>query len=238
MGHMLENYLKTGAAEFGADLDDCMVRRFFDYKRILLEWNEKMNLTAIRDDREIILKHFTDSLSILPYIRGKRKLIDVGTGAGFPGIPLKIVLPQLETVLLDSLEKRIRFLETVISELELDAITAVHSRAEDAGKSPEHREAYDVAVARAVASLPVLLEYCLPLIKTGGTFIAMKGSSEEEVAASAKALAILGGEIRQIDNFLLPGSDIKRSVVIVRKVRQTPTKYPRKAGKPSKEPLV
>jgi len=238
MDKMLAEYLKTGAAEYGAELDDCMVGRFFEYKRLLLEWNEKMNLTAITDDREIILKHFIDSLSILPYVKEVRNVVDVGTGAGFPGIPLKIALPGLEAVLMDSLEKRIKFLETVIGELGLDGARAVHSRAEDAGRSEKYREAFDVAVARAVASLPVLLEYCLPLVKTGGIFVAMKGSSEDEVAASGIALDILGGEIEEVKNFVLPGSDMKRSVIIVRKVRQTPTKYPRKAGKPSKEPLL
>lgn len=238
MDQMLADFLKSGAAEYGAELDDSMVRLFFEYKRLLLEWNEKMNLTAITDDKDIILKHFVDSLSILPYIKEAKKIVDVGTGAGFPGIPLKIALPGLDAVLMDSLEKRIKFLETVIDELGLKGTEAVHIRAEDAGRFDSFREAFDAAVARAVAAMPVLLEYCLPLVKTGGIFIAMKGSSEDEVAASKKALDILGGEIQEVRNFVLPGSDIKRSVIIVRKVRQTPTKYPRKAGKPSKEPLV
>lgn len=238
MDHTLADYLKAGAAEYGAELDECMVRRFFEYKGIMLEWNRKMNLTAITEDRDIILKHFTDSLSILPYVKDKKRLADVGTGAGFPGIPLKIVLPGLETVLMDSLEKRVKFLEAVIGELRLEGVTAVHIRAEDAGRTEKYREAFDAAAARAVASMPVLLEYCLPLVKTGGIFIAMKGSSEEKAAVSKKALEILGGEIEEARNFVLPGSDIKRSIIIVRKVRQTPTKYPRKAGKPSKEPLI
>lgn len=238
MDNMLAEYLKNGAAAYGAELDDRMTGMFFEYKRMLLEWNEKMNLTAITDDREIILKHFVDSLSILPYVKGAGRIVDVGTGAGFPGIPLKIVLPALETVLLDSLEKRIRFLEAVTGELGLSGAEAVHMRAEDAGRSETFRESFDIAVARAVASMPVLLEYCLPLVKPGGIFIAMKGSSGDEVAASGKALEILGGSIQEVNDFVLPGSDMKRSVIIVRKVRQTPTKYPRKAGKPSKEPLV
>jgi 16S rRNA (guanine527-N7)-methyltransferase len=238
MDHLLADYLKAGAADFGAELDDCMVRRFFEYKKMLLEWNEKMNLTAITDDRDIILKHFVDSLSILPCLKEAKKIVDVGTGAGFPGIPLKIALPGLETALMDSLDKRIKFLEAVIDELGLEGVKAVHIRAEDAGRSEKFREEFDAVTARAVASLPVLLEYCLPLVKTGGIFIAMKGSSEDEVAVSGTALDILGGEIEEVRNFALPGSDIKRSVIIVRKVRQTPTKYPRKAGKPSKEPLI
>lgn len=238
MSTELEMCLKNGAAAFGAELDDDMLRQLFRYKGLLLEWNEKMNLTAITDDKELILKHFVDSLSIVPYIKEAGSLIDVGTGAGFPGIPLKIVLPSLDTVLLDSLEKRVGFLGTAISELGLEGIKAVHMRAEDAGKSAEFRERFDAAAARAVASMPVLLEYCLPFVRTGGVFIAMKGSSTEEISMSEKALEILGGKIEEVKEFTLPDTDIKRSIVIVRKLRQTPTKYPRKAGKPSKEPLV
>lgn len=238
MSTELEMCLKNGAAAFGAELDDDMLRQLFRYKGLLLEWNEKMNLTAITDDKEIILKHFVDSLSIVPYIKEAGSLIDVGTGAGFPGIPLKIVLPSLDTVLLDSLEKRVGFLGTAISELGLEGIKAVHMRAEDAGKSAEFRERFNAAAARAVASMPVLLEYCLPFVRTGGVFIAMKGSSTEEISMSEKALEILGGKIEEVKEFTLPDTDIKRSIVIVRKLRQTPTKYPRKAGKPSKEPLV
>lgn len=238
MSTELEMCLKNGAAAFGAELDDDMLRQLFRYKGLLLEWNEKMNLTAITDDKEIILKHFVDSLSIVPYIKEAGSLIDVGTGAGFPGIPLKIAIPSLDTVLLDSLEKRVGFLGTAISELGLEGIKAVHMRAEDAGKSAEFRERFDAAAARAVASMPVLLEYCLPFVRTGGVFIAMKGSSTEEISMSEKALEILGGKIEEVKEFTLPDTDIKRSIVIVRKLRQTPTKYPRKAGKPSKEPLV
>jgi len=235
---MLREYFKESAAVFGATLDDSMINDFFEYKSILLQWNEKMNLTAIVEDKEIILKHFVDSLSILPYIRGISSIVDVGTGAGFPGIPLKIALPDLNVVLLDSLEKRIGFLNTVIKDLGLNGISAVHMRAEDAGMSTKFRESFDAAAARAVASMPVLLEYCLPLVKTGGVFIAMKGSIAEEISSSKRALEVLGGEIEEVKEFTLPGSDIKRSIVIVRKLRQSPTKYPRKAGKPSKEPLI
>ncbi len=238
MDQELINYLRDGAAEFGVSLDDRKISDLFEYKRILLEWNEKMNLTAIVDDREFILKHFTDSLSIVPYIRGTGSVIDVGTGAGFPGIPLKIASPELNVVLLDSLEKRVGFLNTVIGELGLKGISAVHMRAEDAGMATGLRESFDTATARAVAAMPVLLEYCLPLVKVGGIFVAMKGSSTEELSASSRALQILGGEVEEVKEFDLPGSDIKRSIIVVRKLRQSPTKYPRKAGKPSKEPLL
>lgn len=238
MDQLLETLLKQGAAEYGIALDDSQVSALSDFKSILMEWNKKMNLTAIEEDREVILKHFVDSLSIVPFLQGVHSIIDVGSGAGFPGIPVKIVKPEIEVVLLDSLEKRINFLNAVITALRLDKITAFHSRAEDAGASSHYREKFDAAVARAVASLPVLLEYCLPLVKTGGIFIAMKGGSDSEVTNSERALDILGGKIEGIKEFSLPGSDIKRNIIIVRKLRQTPTKYPRKAGKPSKEPLV
>ncbi len=237
MEQPIEQLLREGAGKFGVTLDDAMVTALLQYKRILLEWNEKMNLTAIEEDRDFIIKHFVDSLSIMPFLKDGQSLIDVGTGAGFPGLPLKIAKPSLNIVLLDSLEKRIGFLNAVITELQLAGIRTIHSRAEDAGTAAEFREKSDVAVARAVASLPVLLEYCLPLVKTGGIFIAMKAASEE-TGISNKALDILGGRVEEIKDFLLPGSDMKRSIIVVRKLRQTPTKYPRKAGKPSKEPLI
>lgn len=238
MEQTLEMLLMEGATEYGVSLDDLKISALLEYKRILLEWNEKMNLTAIEEDREIIVKHFVDSLSIMPFLTDIHNIVDVGTGAGFPGIPLKIAQPTLEVVLLDSLEKRIGFLNTVISTLQLEGISAVHMRAEDAGIAAQYREKFDAAVARAVASLPVLLEYCLPLVKTGGIFIAMKGSNAEEIEGSKKALDILGGKIEAVKEFVLPGSDIKRNIIIVKKLRQTSPRYPRKAGKPTKEPLI
>lgn len=235
----LEMILREGAGEYGIDLDERMTSAFMLYKSLLLEWNEKINLTAIEEDRDVIIKHFVDSLSIVPFLKGIHNIVDVGTGAGFPGIPLKIALPSPEVVLLDSLDKRVGFLNTVISALRLQGISAVHSRAEDAGGSPKYREKFDAAVARAVASLPVLLEYCLPMVRTGGIFIAMKGgSSSEEIAASGRALDLLGAKIEEVREFTLPHSEMKRNIIIIKKLRQTPTKYPRKAGKPSKEPLV
>lgn len=237
MEQSIEQLLLEGAGKFGVKLDDSMITALLRYKSILLEWNEKMNLTAIEDDRDFIIKHFVDSLSIMRLVGNAQRLVDVGTGAGFPGLPLKIANPSLDVVLLDSLEKRIGFLNAVITELHLSGIRAVHARAEDAGMSPDHREKYDVAVARAVASLPVLLEYCLPLVKVGGIFLAMKGSSEE-ADISGKALDLLGGKVVEIKDFTLPGGEMKRSIIVVKKLRQTPTKYPRKAGKPSKEPLI
>lgn len=235
----LTKLLLEGSAAYGVALSEPQINAFLQYKDILKEWNEKMNLTAIEDDRDVILKHFIDSLSIAPYLKNdKVKLIDVGTGAGFPGIPLKVVFDQVEITLFDSLEKRVRFLTEVVTALKLTGIRAVHGRAEDFGVKPDYREKFDVAVARAVANLPVLLEYCLPFVKTGGLFIAMKGSNTEELTASRKALEVLGGEIEAVREITLPFSDMKRNILQVRKLRQTPTKYPRKAGKPSKEPLI
>lgn len=213
--------------------------KFIKYKNLLQEWNQKINLTAIEDDEGIIIKHFIDSLTILPFIENKAAtLIDVGTGAGFPGIPIKMMRDNIEVTLLDSLDKRIKFLDTVNDTLDLKGIKTVHGRAEDFGLKEGYREAFDFAVARAVAQLPVLLEYCLPFVKPGGYFIAMKGNSADEVKQSKKALDILGGSIEEVKEFIIPGTDLNRSIVLVKKLRQTPVKYPRKAGKPTKEPLI
>nr|WP_026073757.1 16S rRNA (guanine(527)-N(7))-methyltransferase RsmG [Acetivibrio cellulolyticus] len=235
----LKNLLIAGANEFNIPLNEEQAEKFFKYKNVLKEWNEKINLTAIEDDRDIIIKHFIDSLSILPLIKGDNiKLIDVGTGAGFPGIPVKIARESIEVTLLDSLDKRVKFLNEVIKEDGLTGIKALHGRAEEKAVLPEFREKYDICTARAVASLPVLIEYCLPFVKVGGCFIAMKGSSTEEIDSSKKALDIIGGKIEEVKDFNLPFTDSKRNVIVIRKFRQTPTKYPRKAGKPSKEPLI
>lgn len=239
MDNELKLLLVKGAAHYNIDLNDDQLDRFFKYKKILKEWNEKMNLTAIEEDKDIILKHFIDSMSIAKYYENTDlKVIDVGTGAGFPGIVLKIILPEIKISLLDSLEKRVRFLNEVIKELDLKGIEAIHGRAEDKGMDSNHREKYDFACARAVANLPVLLEYCLPFVKVGGCFIAMKGSSSEEADNSRKALDILGGKIEEINEFELPFCNIKRNVILIKKFQQTSTKYPRKAGKPSKDPLI
>lgn len=235
----LKKLLTEGAGYFNAVLDDKKVDMLFQFMELLKEWNEKMNLTAIEDDESIIIKHFVDSLSIIPYIEKENaKVIDIGTGAGFPGIPVKIVKDDLNITLFDSLEKRLKFLNEAIRLLNLKNIETVHGRAEEFGIKSGFREKFDIAVARAVANLPVLLEYCLPFVAKDGTFIAMKGSSMEEIKASSKALNILGGEIESVNEINLPGTDMKRNIVIIRKLRQTPTNYPRKAGKPSKEPLI
>jgi len=234
----LADLLKNGLYQLGINLEAEQTEQFMAYMDLLKEWNARMNLTAIEDEREIIIKHFIDSLTILPYIeRGNKRLIDVGTGAGFPGIPLKIMDRSLEVTLLDSLEKRTKFLNEAIKELGLEGITAVHGRAEDFGAKDNFRERFDYTAARAVAELPVLLEYCLPFVRTGGVFLAMKGSSTEEIESSHGALKTLGGEIEDVKTLTLPFTDIRRNIIIVRKLRQTPTKYPRKPGKPLKNPL-
>ncbi|MCX7773274.1 MAG: 16S rRNA (guanine(527)-N(7))-methyltransferase RsmG [Clostridia bacterium] len=235
-----QDLLRQGAEGFGISVDNVKMDRFLAYARLLVEWNEKINLTAITDEEGITIKHFLDSLSIFPLMpQGTKTIIDVGTGAGFPGIPLRIAGENLKVTLLDSLDKRVKFLNEVCQTLGLSNISAVHGRAEDFGADKKYRESFDIAVARAVAGLPVLLEYCLPFVKTGGLFIAMKGpDAKEELKESQKALEVLGGEIQEVKAFKLPFSDNERFVIVVRKCRHTPPAYPRKSGKPTKSPIV
>ena len=229
--------LKIKAKQIEIELTKKQIEKYYNYMNLLLEWNEKINLTSIIDPKEIILKHFVDSLTIAKYIKDDEKLIDVGTGAGFPGIPLSIVKENTDIVLLDSLNKRINFLEEVKENLKLENITTIHGRAEEFGKNKKERETYDIATSRAVAPLNILLEYLLPLVKVGGRAICMKGSNIEEVENAKNALEILGGQIEKIEEITLPNSDIKRNIIIVKKVKNTPLKYPRKPGTPSKEPI-
>lgn len=237
--------LEGGATQIEVPLDAEEIIKFRTYAELLRERNKVMNLTNIVDDKGIAMRHFVDSLTIVPYIREEQKkkgkedltLVDVGTGAGFPGIPIKVKMPKIKLILMDSLQKRIGFLEDVCNELELKDVTTVHTRAEDAGRNKKYREKYDIATARAVASLPVLCEYCLPFVKVGGIFLAMKGHAEEELKDAKKAIALLGGTIEKTDEFVLPGTDMNRSVIVIRKVRPTPPQYPRQAGKPSKTPI-
>ena len=214
------------------------LQNFYQYMNLLIEWNEKINLTAIVEPKEIILKHFIDSLTIIKYIEPNKTIIDIGTGAGFPGIPIKIVRPDLKVTLLDSLNKRINFLNEVIKSLELENISAVHARIEEYAKNKQYRENYGIATSRAVANLTTLSEYMLPMIKVKGMAICMKGSDvNEEISKSKNSINILGGEISKIEDFTLPKSDYKRNLILIEKARQTPGKYPRKPGIPSKEPL-
>lgn len=226
------------AKEMSLMFTEEQLNQFYKYMNLLIEWNNKINLTAIVKPKEIILKHFIDSLTINSYIDKNQVLVDVGTGAGFPGVPIKIYRPDLKVVLVDSLNKRINFLEEVITQLRLEKIETVHSRIEDFGKDNKYRESFDIVTARAVANLSVLSEYLLPLTKVGGKCICMKGSEiSEECDNGKRAIDILGGKILKIDNFQLPSSDISRNIIVLRKTNKTPSKYPRKAGVPNKEPL-
>lgn len=226
--------------ELGILLNRRQKEQFVSFYELLVEWNKVMNLTGITEKEEVNEKHFIDSLSIVKAIdmNSVTTLIDIGTGAGFPGIPLKIAFPHLNVVLLDSLNKRIRFLDTVIDTLGLEHIDTIHGRAEDFAKLSEYREQFDICVSRAVANLTTLSEYCMPYVKKQGLFVPYKsGEIDEEVQQSKGAIHILGGKLENVVKFQLPGSEINRSFVMIRKTQNTPKKYPRKAGLPSKEPL-
>jgi len=220
-------------------LNSEQLNQFFSYARLLVEWNEKMNLTAITESNEIATKHFIDSLYGTKFLKNAKTLIDVGTGAGFPGLPLKIATPSLSLTLLDSLNKRLNFLNAVVDELNLSDVTTIHSRAEDGAKVGSNlRESFDVAVSRAVANLSVLCEYCIPYVKPSGVFLAYKGSDvEDEVAESQNAIEILGGEVSGIFKYTIPKTDITHSIVVIKKIKNTPDKYPRQNGKIQKKPL-
>ena len=246
---MTDNFklkLIDGCKKLGLELDELKAEKLYRYYELVLEKNKLMNLTAITEEDEFISKHFVDSLSIikapglideLAQAKGI-KLIDVGTGAGFPGMVLKIVFPSLKITLFDSLKKRLNFLDEVIAELELKDIETLHGRAEDYGNNKLYREKYDICVSRAVANMSALSEYCLPFVKPDGLFVAYKsGESHSEIRDASKAIKILGGNIEDIQDFMLPDSDIERSMVSVRKIKKTPAQYPRKAGTPAKEPI-
>lgn len=226
--------------ELNIELTDKQKEKFNRFYELLVEWNKVMNLTGITEYEEVNEKHFVDSLSLVKAIdvNKVKTVIDIGTGAGFPGIPLKIAFPHLNIVLLDSLNKRINFLNTVIYELDLKDIKTIHGRAEDFAKQEEYREKFDLCVSRAVANLSTLSEYCLPYVKTGGMFIPYKsGDIDDEVKEANKAISILGGKLKKVIKFQLPNTEINRSFVNIYKERNTHKKYPRKAGLPTKEPL-
>lgn len=242
MTEMFEKLMDESLKELSISLSEDQKEQFYRYYGLLTEWNKVMNLTAITELSEVVTKHFADSLLLVCALSeiktASYQCIDVGTGAGFPGIPLKIAFPNLKITQLDSLNKRVVFLNEVIRELGLSGIEAVHGRAEDYGRDGKYREQYDLCVSRAVANMSTLSEYCLPFVKTGGVFIPYKsGKSEEEIKQAASAVKKLGGEMEEMVIHTLPGTDVERTFIPVKKMGITPKKYPRKAGMPSKEPL-
>ncbi len=238
------NRLIEKAAELNVELSTEQIKQFEVYYKMLIETNKVMNLTAITELDEVITKHFLDSLAlaeVYPDICNpdkNLKVLDLGTGAGFPGIPLKIAFPHLQVTLMDSLNKRVKFLQSVIDKLELCDINGVHGRAEEMARNAAYRESFDLCVSRAVANLSTLSEYCLPFVKNGGKFISYKSADiEEELDSAKKAINVLGGKLTTVKKFTLPDSDIERSFVLIDKVKNTPKAYPRKAGTASKEPI-
>lgn len=233
--------LKIAATEYGLNLTEDQISAFNKYYELLYEWNKKINLTAITEPKDVAIKHMVDSLSCFKadLFKENTSLIDVGTGAGFPGLPLKIFYPSLKLTLLDSLNKRVKFLQLVVDELGLKDVEVIHARSEEAARNKKYREKFDLATARAVARLPIICEYCLPFVKDGGTFIALKGRQYEEEATQAqKAIKVLGGKISDIMPVKLPEIDDKRAVIYIKKIKSTPKTYPRKAGTPERNPIV
>lgn len=234
------SHFLNGLKELQIVLTEDQLQAFLVYYEMLLEKNKVMNLTAITEYEDVVEKHFLDSLSLVKAVSldQEKKLLDLGTGAGFPGIPLKIAFPKLNIVLMDSLNKRIGFLNEVIQKLGLKDIYAVHGRAEEMGRKAEYRESFDLCVSRAVANLASLSEYCIPFVKKGGAFISYKsGEIEDELKEANQAITVLGGKLRAVSMFQLPNTEMARSLVVIEKVRSTPKVYPRKAGTPSREPI-
>lgn len=244
-GYFMEKQLEIfekDLKQLHLELSKKQILQFISYYELLIDWNSRMNLTAITEFEDVLKKHFIDSLSLISAVsdlaQKQYDLIDVGTGAGFPGIPLKIAFPNLKITLLDSLNKRIQFLNEVIYKLELQDIEAVHGRAEDFAKPDQFRERFDLCVSRAVANLATLSEYCIPFVKPGGFFISYKSEKVNvELEEAKKAISVLGGSFQKNIEFLLPHSDITRNFIVIQKKNKTPLKYPRKAGLPSKEPI-
>lgn len=232
--------LKKGIEDLGLKCSYETIDKFSKYREILVEWNQKMNLTGIEEEKEVYIKHFLDSVAAVKkgYIKDGMSIIDVGTGAGFPGLPLRICLENSKVTLLDSLNKRINFLSEVCTNINIDDIELIHGRAEDFGKDEKYREQYDIATARAVAGLPILMEFCVPFIKVGGYFVCLKGpNADTELEESRKAMEVLGLEFVEKIDVELPEIELKHNIVVFKKVNSTPAKYPRKAGKPVKTPI-
>jgi len=235
---LFKEKLRENAETIGVSLNEEMLNQFYNYKNLVVEWNEKINLTAITDDLEFVVKHFVDSITINKYIEENRTIIDIGTGAGFPGIPLKILNKGNKIILFDSLNKRLKVLDDIIQKIGLNNISTLHGRAEETFRNKEHREKYDIAVSRAVASLNVLAELMLPSVKVGGICICMKGSNADtEIEEAKRAIKELGGEIIKVEKIVLPELILERNIIIIKKVKQSPNKYPRKPGTPQKEPI-
>lgn len=232
--------LQGAAAKYGLKLTESQISDFNVYYELLVEWNQKINLTALTSPEDVAVKHIIDSLSCFKQelFKPGTTLIDVGTGAGFPGLPLKIYYPELKLTLLDSLNKRVKFLQLVVDKLNLNGMEVIHARSEEAARQKKYREKFDLASARAVARLPILAEYCLPFVKVGGTFIALKGRQyEEEITEADKAVKVLGGKITEAVPVKLPGLEDKRAVIYIAKIKKTPAVYPRKAGTPERNPI-
>ena len=226
--------------EYNIELTDKQISQYAEYMEQILEYNEHINLTSITDRDEFIKKHYVDSIlgALNDEFQAGEMIIDVGTGAGFPGVPLAILFPEKEFVLLDSLNKRLKIVSEICHSAGINNVRVLHSRAEDAGKNKEYREQFDLCVSRAVANLSTLSEYCLPFVAVNGSFVSYKsGDSEEEIQQAKHAISLLGGKVKNVDKFQLPGTDMGRALVEIEKTKQTPGKYPRKAGLPAKEPL-
>ncbi|SCZ76659.1 16S rRNA (guanine(527)-N(7))-methyltransferase RsmG [Acidaminobacter hydrogenoformans] len=237
----VRNALSEGLSVLGHDNSEVVLDHFMIFKTLLLEWNSKINLTTITDEEGIVYKHFLDSLTCLsgPVDFKGKKVLDLGTGAGFPGVPIKIVMPELNITLMDSLNKRIQYLNEVCSALDMTNVTCVHARAEEAARKSEYREEFDIVVSRAVANMSTLAEYCLPFVKVGGYFVAQKTNEAiDEIKAAEKAIKILGGDSPQIIPVTVPGTELGHNLVVIKKIKMTPSVYPRKAGTPAKKPIV
>ena len=232
--------MEKACKKVGLTFDENKYNKFMKYKEMIQEWNEKINLTTITEDSEIVQKHFIDSINIFnfKFLKNSKNLIDVGSGAGFPGLPIKIVNSDIKVVLLDSLNKRVNFLNEVIKELDLKDIKTIHGRAEDFGKDKEYREKFDIATSRAVANMTVLSEFCMPYVKVGGYFLALKGPSiEQELKDSRNAIGTLGGKIQDIIKVDMEDSEMNHNLVVIKKMRATDMRYPRKAGMVTKKPI-
>ncbi|MGL4572721.1 MAG: 16S rRNA (guanine(527)-N(7))-methyltransferase RsmG [Clostridium sp.] len=232
--------MKTAADEVNIEFNEDMYNKFIKYMRLVQEWNQKINLTAITEDEEFIKKHFIDCIKAFksPELKGAKTVIDVGTGAGFPGLPIAILRDNIEVTLLDSLNKRVNFLNLVVKELGLKNVKTIHSRAEDGARNKDLREKFDIATSRAVANMAVLSEFCLPYVKISGYFVALKGPAiEEELETSKKALSVLGGKLLRVDETLIEETDLNHNIVVVEKIKECPKTYPRKAGTVTKKPI-